>query len=675
MLRFFAKFQRSRKLILGAFCLLLLIGLVAFYIPNSPLDPSGRFNTSADDDDTVIAKVGSQEITLKEYRGRMMQMASAIGRGNSIPLASLRQFGMDKQVLDQLISSRIAIEQAASLNLIGTDREIAEIIKRQFTDESGKFIGADEYKRRLRLQGIDVGEFERERRDEITSTKLHNFVVSADQVSDREVEEKYKKDNTKVEIVYATVDLDKVRAKYSPSEEDLKAYYEAHKNDFKATEPTRKVDYLFISTDDVSKIVPVTEEELRKEYEDRKQYEYRASIIKLKVLTPDDDSIVKDKIFDLSRRVRATTPGTKPEDFATLAKGNSQDPSASKGGDIGWIKKEPNKKNDWRQRLYTSTMKVGDIEGPFQDGNSWYLMKVTEQREIPFEQMRATVKATLSNNKAFLKASELADTAYEKATEFNDLRKAAEEIAKVLKVSPESLLKSTPYFKKGDPLPDLGKGSGRASNPAFETAVGTLKKGEIGVKVSIPGGQAVPQLVDVIENGQQLTFEQARNQAEEKVRSEKEPTLALAKAQELVNRANNATEFQQLAKAEGFDIKTDTNFNNYSFPNMSSGGAGAAASNQAQTALLTIKEGEVYKTPIKSGASYLIFAATKRTEADLSKLPSQRESIRKSIVSDRQAAGYEAYIKATRKLYEQQNKIKIYQDKIDKFFVSAAQPQ
>ncbi|MCI0665942.1 MAG: peptidylprolyl isomerase, partial [Acidobacteria bacterium] len=361
--------------------------------------------------------------------------------------------------------------------------------------------------------------------------------------------------------------------------------------------------------------------------------------------------------------------GKKAEDFAIVAKGNSQDPSSAKGGDIGWIKKEPNKTDDWKQRLYTGGLKVGEVDGPFRVGKSWYIMKATEQREVTYAQMRETLKATLSNNKAFIEASKLADKAYEKSTEYKDLRKAAEEIAKEIKVRPETLLKSTPYFKKGDSF-ELGKGSGRASNPSFEDAVSTLKKGEIGDKVGIPGGQAVPQVVDLIENGQQLTFEQARNQVEDKVRSEKEPTLAQSKAQEIVNQASSADDFQKFAKAEGLEVKTDTNFNNYGPAGMPSGGPASQAGNLARSVLTNLKDGEVYKTPIKAGASYLIFAVTKRTEADLSKLSTQRESIRENIASERQQQAFEAFIKSTRKLYEQQGKLKIYQDRIDSFFAS-----
>ncbi|QQS48677.1 MAG: SurA N-terminal domain-containing protein [Acidobacteriota bacterium] len=672
MLRFFTKFQRSRNFLLLAFCGLLLIGLIAFYIPNTPLDPSGTFSSSAAEDDTVIAKVGSEEIKLKDYRLALANMASTFGRGNALPMSTLKALGMDKQVLDQLISNRLLLAKADELNLTGTDREVSDIIKRNFIDTEGRWVGAEEYKRRLKLQGQDVAEYEQDRRSEISARKMRNFMTAALQVSDREIEEKFKRDNTKIDVTYATIDLDKVREKYSPTDEDLKAWYESHKGEFKATEATRKVEYIFISTDDVAKIVPVTEEELKQEYENRKQVEFRVSIIKLDVLTTNDEGTVQAKINDLNRRVRGVEGGTPPEDFAVVAKGNSQDKSAAGGGDIGWIRKDANKSGDWRQRPYSNGLSVGAIDGPFRDGQSWYILKVTEQRDVPFAQMRETLKATLTNNKSFQYASQMADKAYEKATEFKDLRKAAEEIAKELKVNPATMVKTTPYFKNGDPLPDLGKGAGRASNPAFEEAVSTLKKGEIGDKVSIPGGQAVPRLVDIIENGQQLTFEQARNQVEDKLRQEKEPTLAQAKAREIAGKAANAAEFERLARAEGLEVKTDTNFNNYSFPGASAGGL--QAGNQARTALYGLKEGEVARNPVKVGTSYLIFAATKRTEADLSKLPAERDSIRQILLNERQSTALEAYLKSVRSSFEKDGKIKIYQDRIDKFFAAADTP-
>jgi peptidyl-prolyl cis-trans isomerase D len=674
MLRFFSKLERSRNFVLVLFSAVLLVGLIAFYIPNDQLIPGANMGSaSSAEGKTVIAKVGSQAITLREFAAQLGAMAQTFGRGNSLPPSTLKALGMDKTVLDNLISNALVMDQASELSLTGTNSEINDQIKRQFLDANGNWIGKEEYLRRVKLNGWDVEEFENNLRRDSTVRKVRSYLTAAEQVSDREIEEKFKKDQTKVDVVYATIDLEKVRKSgYKPTDQELSDYYNAHKDQFKATEPTYKADYIFIPTDDVAKIVPVSEEELKTEYEGRKQYEFRASVIRLDVAAPTDESTVNEKINQLNARVRGGQ-GQPPEDFATVAKGNSQDPSAKAGGDIGWIKKEPNKTGQWRQRPYTNGLKVGDIDGPFREGSSWYIMKVTEQREIPFAAMRDTLKATVQNNKAFKRANELANDAYAKATEYKDLRKAAEEIAKVINVPADALMKTTPYFKKGDPLPDLGKGSGRASNPQFEEAISILKKGEIGDKVQIPGGFAVPRIADLLEGGAQLSFEQARNQVDDAVRREKEPNMAKARAEELLRQAKDAADLERLMKADSLEVKTDTNFNNFSFPGAANNGL--QASNQARAALLGLQAGQVAKAPIKVGAAYLLFGATKRTEADLSKLKDERASIKESLLAERQQAAYDAFIKAARKRYEDQGKIKIYQNEIDKFFERASAQQ
>ena len=672
MLRFFAKLERSRNYVLLAFCALLLIGLVAFYIPNSTLGPSGRILNSGEGD-TVIAKVGNQEIKLKEFSAQVSQMASFLGRGQTLPLPTLQSLGIGQQALDQLISNKLVLDQADKLKLTGSDGEVFDAIKRQYRDpNTGAFIGKDEYIRQLRLQGFDVSEFEQDRRNEATVRKIRNYLTAAEQVSDRDIEEKFKKDQTKFELVYATVELDKIRSKFKPTDAELQTYYDAHKDEFKVSAPTRKVEYIFVASKDAEKIITVPDEELKASYEGNKQHEKRISIIRLDRLADADFDSVRAKINELAKRAKGD--GVPQEDFAALAKGNSMDTATkAKGGDLGWIKKDANKTSDWKQRIYTSDLKVGTVDGPFSEGNSWYLLKVTEDREVPFEQMRPTLIATAKNNKAFQKSNELAQRIYEKATEVKDLVKGAEEVAKELKTTPAAMLKTTPYFKDGDPLKTLGDSESIANNPAFDNAVKDLKKGDIGTPVSIPGGYAIPKVVDILDNGVAMTFDQARNMVEDKLRREKEPDLAKARAYELATQAKSAAELETMLKAEGLTIKKDTNFNTYQWPGASSGGL--QAQNQANAIMMTLKDGEVSKTPVKVGASYLVFAAVKRTDADLTKLAAERENVRATLISERQIVAYDTFIKQTRKRYETEGKIKIYQDRIDKFFASAGGQQ
>ncbi len=656
MLRFFGKFQRSRNLVLLIFSLVLLVGLVLFYIPNTNLNPNPQLATS-EDRQVIVARVGSHDITLAQLRQAMASLSQRFSQGNPLPPSTLKALGIDKEALDRLIEEKIALSEAERLKITGTDRDVSDAVTRSFVDqETGKFIGLEEYKRRLRLNGQDLGEYEQTLRDAAAVGKIRRFLTASDQVSDRDADEQYKLDNTRVELSYGVIDLDKVRSTFKPTDAELQTVYEKNKEEFKATDPVRKVEYIYIPTDEVGKTLKLTEQDLRAEYDLNKQTEPRVSIVKLNVLSPDDEGTVKAKIDQLNARVRGA-PGTAPEDFATVARGNSQDSSAAKGGDLGFIKKEPNRSSDWRQRGFS--LKVGDIDGPFRDGTAWYIMKMTEQREVPFAEMRATVEAGLRNRRAYAQASLLADKAYEKATEYKDIKRAAEEMAKELNVKLDVVLRSTPFFKPGDSLPNIG------SSPQFEEAVTPLKKGEIGDKVGIDGGLAVPQVTEIREGGVQLTFEEAKNQVELKLRKEREPNLAQARAQEIVSRSKTPAEFIAALKAEGVDVKSDTNFNTLQAPGSAYGGLQALQA--ARAVGLQLKEGEVTKIPIKFGAGYLIFAATKRTEPDLSKLAGERAGMRARILQERQQMTYDSYIKESRKRYEQRGDVNVYQDRIDAF--------
>jgi peptidyl-prolyl cis-trans isomerase D len=663
MLRFFAKFQRSRNLILVFFSAILLISLIAFYVPNSPLSP-GRAAASPGSDGQVIAKVGSQEVTLKEYRAVMQNMMAVYARGGALNPQMVKALGLDKQTLDQLVEQKLMIEEAQRLGLGGTDAEVSEQVTKMpaFTNpETNQFIGAAEYRRALALQGQSVGDFERSIRESVMLNKLRGYLMASAQVSDRAVEDEFKLNSTKVAAVYAVVEKDKLKDKLQVSEADLRAYYDAHKEEFKAGDVVRKVEYVFIPTDKVAESLKLTDEELKAEYEKNKQTEPRVSVIKLNIKAPQDEPTVQAKANELARRVKGSDT-VKPEDFAAVARGNSEDTaSAPKGGDIGFVKKDANRPNDWKQRAHF--LKPGQVEGPIRDGNSLIIMKVTEERAIPFEEMKPTLVAGARNRRSYAEASNIADTAYEKFTETKDIRQAAEALAAGLKVAPDALIRTTPFFKNGDTLPDIG------SNPAFENAVVTLDQGEIGAKINIPGGFAIPRLIETRAKGTQLTFEEAKNQVDNVVRREKEKTLVRDTAFAIVNQAKTADEFRALAAQHGLEVKTDEN-NLTSYP-----ANNLTTLQQIRAAVTPLKAGEVSKTPIKVGVNYLIFAATSRTEPDLTQLATQRAGLRERLESEQGSLVYDAFVKGLRKRYEDQGKIKIYQERVDAFLGGLGQQQ
>ncbi|MFN0125001.1 MAG: SurA N-terminal domain-containing protein [Blastocatellia bacterium] len=658
MLRFFSRFKGLHKAVFVVFCGILLIGLIVSYaIPSTDLTSRGGLTGSNPNDSQVVVKVGDRAVTLKEFRAQLQALGQVYSQGRELPLAVVKAMGLEQQALDALITDRLSLSEADRLQFGATDQEVSEEIRKMpgFSDEKGNFIGAEEYRRALALRGQDIEEFEDGIRRSLATAKIREYLGAPAQVSDKEAEEEFVKNNTQIDLVYAQIAPGDVRDAYKPAEEDLKSYYDGHKDEFKTTETVRKVEYIFVPTDAATKTVPVTEDEIKKAYEERKQFEPRVSLIKLNVLTPTDEETVSKKINDLNVRVRGAE--NKPaEDFATVARGNSQDPSAAKGGDIGFIKKDPNKAGDWKQRAHN--LKVGDIDGPFRDGTSWYIMKIMEQRQVTIAEMRPTLVASLQNSKGFIRANELADKAYELFTANKDIDKTIQEITKELKVTPESMKRTLQFFKKGDTLPEIG------SNPSFEGAIETLNKNDIGAKVSIPNGIAVPRLLDMKEPNQQLSYDDAKFQVEQKLRTVKEPDIVKAKAQEIIGKAKTAADLEGLFKAAKLDVKKDTNFNSFSFSTVQ-------VLNRTRSASMDLKEGEVSKNPIKIGVNWLVFGALKRKDPDMSRLATERAGVRSSLTSEAQSRLFDAHMRAARKRYETEGKLVIYQDRIDNFFNSA----
>src|ERR1044072_4876266 len=189
MLKQLAKWERTSKYIVIIFAALMAISLVIFYAPgrNSTNNIDPTKNTE------VVAKVGSASITIADVARIRENYAQRFG--NRINLA---QLGGNKRFLDGLISKEVISQEAARLGLSASDGELAERIRKQFSDASGNFVGFDRYKESVTARYGDIEKFEDDIRAEIAQEKLRAFVSASVNVSDAEVEEEYKRDRKSV---------------------------------------------------------------------------------------------------------------------------------------------------------------------------------------------------------------------------------------------------------------------------------------------------------------------------------------------------------------------------------------------------------------------------------------------------------------------------------------------
>jgi peptidyl-prolyl cis-trans isomerase C len=87
-------------------------------------------------------------------------------------------------------------------------------------------------------------------------------------------------------------------------------------------------------------------------------------------------------------------------DFATVAKENSKDPSAEKGGELGWVDKRA-VGGELGEKL--AEAKAGDVVGPLETPRGWSLMKLHGQRDVvPFDEAREKIPTSQAFQKSLV---------------------------------------------------------------------------------------------------------------------------------------------------------------------------------------------------------------------------------------------------------------------------------
>ncbi len=645
MLKQLGRLERTRNIIIIGFAVLMAVSLVLFYAP-------GRRSANLADptkDTEVIAKVASDEITISDLallRENYQQML-----GGQISLA---QLGGNKRFLDGLIRDRVVALEAARLGLAASDAEVADKIRKQFSDESGQFVGLDRYKESITARYGELEKFESNVRDSIAQEKLKAFVTASVIVSDDEVLDKYKREKTDFSLSYVLLSADKFAKKLQASDDELRSFYEQHKTDYRILEPQKKIRYVYISQEKVGEKIPISDKELRAEYEklspENKQSGVKVQQILLKVARKDLDSQVEQKAKDLVVKARAAQGPTAEQVFAELARGNSEDPATAKNG--GYlprpVKKNPNKADALYDRVLS--LEPGEVTDPVKSGGNWYILRRGEAVPKTFEEAKPELLVSLRNRRAYAVAAKLAEKAQGRLKETKDPSKVAQELASEANMTPAEMVKETPYIKPGDDVPAIG------SNQQFEQVVAPLNNpNDVGEQTGVKGGFAIPMLVDKKEP-RIPDFEEVKTKVAEVVKAQRAKEQLEQKAKEIASAANGAADLKATGDQAGFEVETEDNYK------LGSPLGEVGTSPALDEAIFGLKAGEVTKAPIKVGENWVVLGVTKRTDADLAAFGTERAQLTQALLSERQNQVFEDYVAAVQAKMKREGKIKIYNE-------------
>lgn len=644
MLKQLGRLERTRSIVIIGFAALMVVSLVFFYAPGRTGNLAASKNTA------VVANVGGDEITVAQVT-RLKENYSQMFGGR----ITMAQLGGNQRFVDGLIRDRVVAQEAARLELHASDAEVADKIRNQFKDASGQFVGLDRYKETVVARFGDVEAFENDLRNEIAREKLKTFVTSAVTVSDAEVQAEYERKNTTYDFTYAVISADKLAEKIQSTDDELKAYYEQHKTEYRYLEPQKKIRYVYIDQEKAGQKLAITDKDLKDEFDNMspqgKQAGVKVQQILLKVARKDLDAQVEQKAKDLIAKAVAAPAGTGEQVFADLAKGNSEDPATAKNGGFlpRPVKKNPNKVD----ALYDRTVDMEDgqvFDVPIKYAGNWYILRRGAPVQKTFEEAKPELLASMRNRRGYTVAAELAERAKNRLKETKDPQKVAQELAAEVNMNAGEMVKETPFVKPGDDVPGIG------SSQQFEAVIEPLANpNDVGEQTGIKGGFAIPMLVEK-KDPRIPEFDEVKTKVAEARKQEIAKQQLEQKAKEIASSLNTPADIKAAAEKAGFVSETSETFK------LGSALGEAGTSPALDEALNALKSGEVTKVPVKVGEKWIVLGVTNRKNADLAAFASERNDLMSTMLSARQNQVFEDYITAAQNRMKQDGKIKIYQD-------------
>ena len=312
---------------------------------------------------STLAKIGKTEISIEQFRqlytDRLQQTSRQIGR----PLTpdQARAFGIDRQMLQQMIAETTLDESARKLGLqISTD----EIMKSITSDPN--FKGANgafdpvRFAQLIRQANFTEQRYIAEQKRNALRRQLVGSISGELEPSKTAVAALNQFQNEQRSVEFVKLEAAQAGTIDAPTPEVLASYYDAHKVQFRAPE-YRKIAFVMITPDDMAKWTTVSDEDAKKVYEQRKD----------SFATPEKRDVSQMVFPNAEDAAAARARLTSGLSFDDLAKERNLKPSDV---DLGLVAKSAI--IDAKVADAAFTLKTGEISQPIQGTFGTVLVKV-----------------------------------------------------------------------------------------------------------------------------------------------------------------------------------------------------------------------------------------------------------------------------------------------------------
>jgi peptidyl-prolyl cis-trans isomerase D len=622
------------RIMLGLVIGVLAAGMLLYLVPG----PTGDTITSAD----VVAQVGDQTITTTDVQTQLNRIA----RNGQIPANLLPLYA--QQIVEQLIFQRSLNVEAERLGLRVTDDEHAERLRELIpTAYSGDtFIGMDRYTTEVETRyQMEVPEFESLVKDSLLEQKFQQLVTDGITVSDREMQEEYRRRNEKIKIDYVMIKPDDLQAKIQPTDAELATYFEKNKARYVVPE-RRTVDYAMLDLNQLKQRVQLSDDEIKAYYQahvDRYKLEDRALVshILFKTVGKTDAEVaeIKKKAEDVLEKAKH---GGK---FADLAKQYSEDTTKDKGGDLGWIVRGQTVP-EFEAAAFS--LPKGSISDLVKTQYGFHIIQVND-RQTARTQTLDEVKPMIVTQLQQDKSEALADNLSEQI---------AEEIRRTGKPALEDLAKKfsmttgeAKAVETGQPLPELGNA------PELVDNIFRMRAGDVSAPIHTDRGYVVVMVKDV-QPAHPATLAEVRDHVLEDYRHEQAVTLAKTRADEIAKRVKAGENIAAVAKSLGLEMKTSAAIARAdSVPDAGSAKQFISAFSQPVG---------MVGDPVYFGMNWMVYRVAQHDPVNMDDFSKQKDAIQTQLLQAKRQAAYEAFRTSLEARLRQEGKLKINEDNLKK---------
>ncbi len=587
----------------------------------------GSFNS----DPAVVAYVDDQPILIKDFNKAYEESLRLVRNQNpNVSEKELEDGGFRRQVFGQLLNTVLLEKKAQELHIAVSPEELRTAIGQieAFQNEKKQF-DPERYQQLLTANDLTPGEFESDYARQLLLDKLMSYIGLPASVSEEEAKGLFDYVNEQATISYIPFKAADFTAGFVPTDEQIKNYYDAHKDAFK-TPYQIKIEYAEFTPTALSRPDEVTDEEIKAYYqahEDKYQQpemvEARHILVMVPPGSPDNEvQAAEKKAKELYEKLKSGA------DFASLLpKEPGQDNIL--GEDYAWLKKGglPAEFKAFEDKAFS--LAPGETSEPVRTSIGFHVIQTKDKKapaKIPLDDVKEEIRATVAEEKGADRLTKVLDATHEKILGGENLKTAAE--------SEGLTVTDTDFFSK-DQLPPALKLSEQSTQILFNLP----KDGLTDNPLNTDDGFILAKVVDVKPEGFS-TLDEVKDRISATLIAEEAMKKAKAKADETAKALQNDADKEKVLAEYKDKIVVSEPFSRRGFiPAL------GMVPPLAQAAFDSKQKGWF---PEAFGVSdgYVVAELDKRTPPPAEAWEQSKEKVLASLLQEKQKEFFQAYLQA-----------------------------